>query len=139
MTVDTGHRTPHHITTTVEWKPAAGADALREHASTLTRVITHELTTLETGTHLLTLGSVQFILWVDHEDAYGDNGKPAPGWTVTEFDLRHVVGQNPHRDHVRVSRETASPYRPTGSRAPLFDAAARTAHHLTVHATRYAD
>lgn len=127
--------------TVAEWNLDNGADDLRtpKRHMIADRIGVH-IGGLEDGSHLLRLCGVEFILWVDHAQAYGDDNQPVPDFQTTDFDLRMVTGPNALLECDPISVKATAPYQTghDGNYLPLTTTAARIAELLVAHTARKA-
>lgn len=114
--------------------------ALTSHRHTIANRVATRLMGLESGSHIVRLCGVEYIVWVDHEQAHGDDGTPVPSHQFTRFDLRHVTGPNALLNCTPVHRAESSPYETgcDGNYLPLHHTAEQVAGRLVAHAARKA-
>lgn len=130
--------------TAIEWSVPTW-EALDAHRDGVANRIATRLAGLDAGSHLLTVtsgtgGVVEFVVWVDLSQAYGDDGQPVPDWQVSTFDLHRVTGSNALLDSEPVANLTSSPFhaRNDGNYRPHTYAAERVAAAIVATTIRKA-
>ncbi|MDN5896498.1 MAG: hypothetical protein L0H93_21065 [Nocardioides sp.] len=126
--------------TDTNWVPKNGMADVRAHVAAMTNVVATRIAGFEEGSHRLRMSGSTFMLWVDHEQAYGDNNQPADGWQATGYTLYRVVGPHLLHDLVRLDDAHSSPYLTgsDGNYLPLSVAAEQIAATLIGAALRKA-